>query len=1744
MESTYTVNFRCEGGAAMSVLSRFAILAILITGLAATAMATDPSTYAYPMPSTTGVACVTCPDPYKNLPTWPYSSPIKRFVGRYLDSSMAREIQAPIRTLRARDAKIAEKNGRLYSIFGGSRFAAWNLNTLFTSDLGKPLNQLSSSQTFPELYLSWATYVDPDTDRQWHTVFVDGQQRLGMFDFDDRGYVYLPYGPYGWGIVQDTGGSFRFMSQVTDSPVAPGAALVMRSGAKYYTFIIDPSSKTKCAAFDVTTPASPTSLGVIGKAPQYWDKIDAGGDSGFAEDVVGLSTPSGVFEIYTASAFAGDRLPSTTIPASSGKYWTVTTDGTNFYVVRKASNGTFTVDTIGLARTGDATSYSVTASQPLPGDTLPGKIRWGAGYVTVMYYGATGADLKLFKVTDGVLKEIDLGGYFNKYYVNPPAGYAKPSLWTSDPIGGFVYHADGHDYLIYEGIGIGDVYEIQGGESVDVRVSTAAGYGTTNPNTPSTSEGPYVCDPITFTSTASTPMSLTWDFGNPESLDNTALATSGSAIVHQFAGYTTSSQITQTKTVGATSVNDLTVKGTVSVNLQLPSARVAVAGSALFVQPNSTPTVLVPGDLFADASDGSIEGHYGVWTIDGIQTTGTPAETQPAGDCGAHTLSFAAHYVPYDGAGATIVPRQSADYVSSVSNATYEVTPFVAGLKVDSYDASNVTFKNTARYGSASTFLAEGLWTEELKFVDAAGGVIYSTTKTSPIGTQDTFTVAKSAYSGATKAVLTITVDSASILNASCAGSGTVASSAEVPIAIPDPAITITGCDYVGSPCTLTASSVSNASTSSWSFLWKVNGASSGTLASINQTLSAPGTYTFEVTATNAFGSATAQQTKSVQAPLCVGAPPSASLSFGWNCTTCSANTSIKFTPYAFSPYTFQDCDSFSWTFGDGQSSTLKTPTHQFTKNGLYTVKLVVKNSNGSATLTNNVQIGTVAPPPPTCPSTGPTGIYLNLSAPSGCTTSSPNCKSGETISFSPAPWGYSLQTCDTYRWSFGDGTSSTSKTPSHVYASAGTYPVTLTVTNSKGSSISPAVNVTTSGGGGTNTCPNPPGQFMDMVYTGATSGCATASSTPCSVAETVSFSASSFGYVFQTCDSFSWNFGDNSSPASGKNVNHTFSAVGNYTVKITVTNVNGTSTGQRTIQVGGSGGTPAPEVNFTIGNSSPAVGTAVSFTGNVTSGGPIVSWNWNFGDGTTGSGQTVSHTYTTPGAKTVTLTAANSGNSAVVSKSITVADANSFAFLLPVVTHLDNEDRSKWQTDLQYFNPTPNFDPASPMVLSFEFKGQTKTLTFDKSTDLRKDFLNYLTTEKTSGSVIVRGTGDYPPQMWTRTYIVTPSGIGTYGQLIPAIPLTSQQAAGGVIPKQYLPGLHFGPKGSASKFRTNIGLVNPSAAAATITMGFLDKDGLPVGETFNTTVEPYSLIQVNDGAIRNSVPLIDPAKAYTVELTTTAAGLMAYASIVDNTSNDPVFVQAVSETEAASATRKVQVLPGLSHFNTPAGDSWRSDVVVYNADEHTIQFDMELLGTDGTKFAEAKGITLGGSQSLQLDDMLTTATPVPVPAGAQAGTLRLTTSIGTEFPIMYSRTYNDRSEAGTFGQGIPAFSGTEGNVSVDKPAYIAGVRSNSSYYTNLGLVSASDTASTVSVKMLEPIRGTVIGEQTFTVNPGQSLIVGSANSDFLHALAPGMDELGTLQIEVTAGGNVWAFVSIIDKLTKDPEYVPATPAN
>ena len=246
--------------------------------------------------------------------------------------------------------------------------------------------------------------------------------------------------------------------------------------------------------------------------------------------------------------------------------------------------------------------------------------------------------------------------------------------------------------------------------------------------------------------------------------------------------------------------------------------------------------------------------------------------------------------------------------------------------------------------------------------------------------------------------------------------------------------------------------------------------------------------------------------------------------------------------------------------------------------------------------------------------------------------------------SASTAPEGLTVAS---YAWNFGDTNTATGVTASNTFATAGTFNVVLTVTDSAG---------------GTATTTNA------VTVTAATAGNPTASfvfspSAP-TTETTVQFDATaSTAPAGLTIDTYAWNFGDGGSTAAltVPTTTHPYTTAGTFTAVLTVTDSAGsTDTATQTVTVVGVSST-LPTAIFTASPSPTPIGadTIVDAAASTPSNGvTIASYTWNFGDttdtivcpvpagGPADCGATpplASHAYTSTGSFTITLTVTDS---------------------------------------------------------------------------------------------------------------------------------------------------------------------------------------------------------------------------------------------------------------------------------------------------------------------------------------------------------------------------------------------------------------------------------------------------------------------------------------------------------------------
>lgn len=400
----------------------------------------------------------------------------------------------------------------------------------------------------------------------------------------------------------------------------------------------------------------------------------------------------------------------------------------------------------------------------------------------------------------------------------------------------------------------------------------------------------------------------------------------------------------------------------------------------------------------------------------------------------------------------------------------------------------------------------------------------------------------------------------------------------------------------------------------------------------------------------------------------------------------CDASFTYNTTPAGVVGFSYNgtnlNSQTYQWSFGDGSASNLPNPTHTYTGSGPYVVCVTISDSVNNCTSTycdtvvlNNTSfcqadyvisvdsstsgiyvltltdqsVGNVVSYDwwvdgasyssqnvvHTYQGQGIIGVCLTIETADSCTSylcdtvylgtgNGNNCQANFQYIIDSVPSGGNLVSFygssgvngAFYYWDFGDGQTSYSQNPDHIYSSNGVYLVCLTVTDSINQCSSTYCDSVSLGGNGNVNCQANFQAIQDSVNV---------------FGNVVYFNDLSSG----SPSYWSWDFGDNTT-SNQQNPTHTYSNPGTYTVCLTIANLGSncfdTYCAAVVIDTVGSGNNC--QANYTYSTNP---GGGITFFGSA--GTNSAQYLWSFGDGSSGSGQTVTHNFNAPGTYTVCLT-------------------------------------------------------------------------------------------------------------------------------------------------------------------------------------------------------------------------------------------------------------------------------------------------------------------------------------------------------------------------------------------------------------------------------------------------------------------------------------------------------------------------
>jgi len=367
--------------------------------------------------------------------------------------------------------------------------------------------------------------------------------------------------------------------------------------------------------------------------------------------------------------------------------------------------------------------------------------------------------------------------------------------------------------------------------------------------------------------------------------------------------------------------------------------------------------------------------------------------------------------------------------------------------------------------------------------------------------------------------------------------------------------------------------------------------------------------------------------------------------------------TYLPTTPLTGENVTFNATSSFDldgqivgyfWNFGDGNTGTHSITTHSYADNGTYIVTLTITDNDGLNDTA--LDIITVQNRPPIA----------------RFTESSEIVDTNVVICFN-ASESYDLDGfIVSYFWDFGDDTNATGALVNHTYADDDIYTVVLTVTDDDGATTS---------ANATKTILNQPPvaiftESAEIVYTH----------------ELIYFNASDSYDPDGTITSHFWSFGDGTN-ATGIIVTNSYADNGTYIVTLTVTDDDGATASTNATKTVLN---RPPVANFNESAETVYTGDEIVFnaTNSYDSDGEIVSYFWDFGDGTNATGKVVCHAYMDNGNYTVTLAVTDDdGATDSVNATKTALNRSPVALFTESATTVHTGETI-------YFNASDSYDP------------------------------------------------------------------------------------------------------------------------------------------------------------------------------------------------------------------------------------------------------------------------------------------------------------------------------------------------------------------------------------------------------------------------------------------------------------------
>jgi PKD repeat protein len=557
------------------------------------------------------------------------------------------------------------------------------------------------------------------------------------------------------------------------------------------------------------------------------------------------------------------------------------------------------------------------------------------------------------------------------------------------------------------------------------------------------------------------------------------------------------------------------------------------------------------------------------------------------------------------------------------------------------------------------------------------------------------------------------------------------------------------------------------------------------------------------------------------------------------------------------------------------------------------------------------------------------------------------------------------------------------------------------------------------------------------------------------------------------------------------------------------------------------------PTATIDVPASTPTLdaGIAAAFHGVATDpdAGDVLTTAWDFGDGTTATGASVTHAFAVPGAYAVKFRVTDrAGLFAEATRNVVVrvpqgSVATGPELLLPVVLDVVGAGGAHYTTELTLISRA-----ATPTTVLLQYTGSAGGGSGYASVVLQPgevrvvpDAIAFLTAAglplPADGTRIGTLRAIYPGAAASEVFIggrtSTPGAGGTFGLFYTGTATSTTTAT------------IFGLQQNAAQ-RSNLALVNAGPGPVTLRVALQGPNGEALSGPADQILPGYGWTQLNQ-------PLLGQASSGRAVVTKISGSspFSAYGVLNDATTSDGSFVPALVPGDATGADRLVPIVL--------AAAGYQSELTLTNFTSQPLTLTLTYTGSPQLSSAGSGSAPLtlqSGQQLIQADAMAFLRTlGLPIPSsGNVGGALLVKAPGGTPASSLAAgaRTFTNAAGGGTFGLFYPGLTLGESATAL---AYVNGLQQNAVQRSNLAVVNRGDAADAITLRVTYyGADGAVLADpDTATLAPGEW-------KQFNQPLAARGASGGFAKVERLSGASRFVAYGILnDQHNSDGSYIP-----